>query len=147
MEVAVKSYSVKELMVPLSEYATVKEDATLYEAVLALEFSAKVGERKVKGVDLIQWDDEGKIVVVTAVLVGRRLGSADRRPDTRDHLDRFGIERRAGIAVGLVAGAQWGGGRQQAIIVPSQHTGFLARRNLPWLRLLFQCFTRTTTTI
>lgn len=32
-----KSYSVKELMVPLSEYATVKEDATLYEAVLALE--------------------------------------------------------------------------------------------------------------
>ena len=37
MEVAVKSYSVKELMVPLSEYATVSEDATLYEAVLALE--------------------------------------------------------------------------------------------------------------
>jgi CBS domain-containing protein len=37
MEVAMKSYSVKELMVPLSEYATVKEDATLYEAVLALE--------------------------------------------------------------------------------------------------------------
>ena len=32
-----KSYSVKDLMVPLSEYATVSEDATLYEAVLALE--------------------------------------------------------------------------------------------------------------
>ena len=32
-----KSYLVKELMVPLSEYATVSEDATLYEAVLALE--------------------------------------------------------------------------------------------------------------
>ncbi len=32
-----KSYSVKELMVPLSEYATVTEDATLYDAVLALE--------------------------------------------------------------------------------------------------------------
>ena len=32
-----KSYSVKDLMVPLSEYATVTEDATLYEAVLALE--------------------------------------------------------------------------------------------------------------
>ena len=32
-----KSYSVKELMVPLSEYATVAEDATLYDAVLALE--------------------------------------------------------------------------------------------------------------
>ena len=32
-----KSYLVKDLMVPLSEYATVTEDATLYEAVLALE--------------------------------------------------------------------------------------------------------------
>jgi len=33
----VKSYLVKDLMVPLSEYATVAEDATLYEAVLSLE--------------------------------------------------------------------------------------------------------------
>jgi len=33
----VKSYTVKELMVPLSEYATVTEDATLYDAVLSLE--------------------------------------------------------------------------------------------------------------
>ena len=32
-----KSYLVKDLMVPLSEYATVTENATLYEAVLALE--------------------------------------------------------------------------------------------------------------
>jgi CBS domain-containing protein len=34
---AVKSYKVKDLMVPLSEYATVSEDATLYEAVISLE--------------------------------------------------------------------------------------------------------------
>ena len=32
-----KSYTVKDLMVPLSEYATVPEGSTLYEAVLALE--------------------------------------------------------------------------------------------------------------
>ena len=32
-----KSYNVRDLMVPLSEYAIVSEDATLYEAVLALE--------------------------------------------------------------------------------------------------------------
>ncbi len=32
-----KSYLVKDLMVPLEEYATVTEDATLYEAVLSLE--------------------------------------------------------------------------------------------------------------
>ncbi|MFO7965397.1 MAG: CBS domain-containing protein [Desulfobacterales bacterium] len=31
-----KSKTVKDLMVPLSEYATVSEDATLYEAVMAL---------------------------------------------------------------------------------------------------------------
>jgi len=33
----VKSYTIKDLMVPLSEYATVTEEATLYEAVLSLE--------------------------------------------------------------------------------------------------------------
>lgn len=32
-----KSYLVKDLMVPISEYATVPEEATLYESVLALE--------------------------------------------------------------------------------------------------------------
>jgi CBS domain-containing protein len=46
MEVAVKSYSVKDLMVPLSEYATVAEDATLYEAVLSLEEAQEKFEDK-----------------------------------------------------------------------------------------------------
>ena len=32
-----KNYCVKDLMVPISEYATVAEDATLFESVLALE--------------------------------------------------------------------------------------------------------------
>ena len=32
-----QQYMVKELMVPLAEYATVSEDATLYETVMALE--------------------------------------------------------------------------------------------------------------
>lgn len=32
-----KNYTVKNLMVPLSEYATVSEDASLYEAVIALD--------------------------------------------------------------------------------------------------------------
>ena len=32
-----RSYVVKDLMVPLAEYATVPEDATLFEAVMALE--------------------------------------------------------------------------------------------------------------
>jgi len=33
----VKSIKIKNLMVPLSEYASVSQDATLYEAVIALE--------------------------------------------------------------------------------------------------------------
>jgi CBS domain-containing protein len=37
MEVAMKSYPVQDLMVPISEYATVTEEATLFEAVLSLE--------------------------------------------------------------------------------------------------------------
>jgi CBS domain-containing protein len=41
-----KSYSVKDLMVPLSEYATVSEDATLYEAVLSLEEAQEKFEDK-----------------------------------------------------------------------------------------------------
>jgi len=41
-----KSYTVNELMVPLSEYATVSEDATLYEAVLALEKAQEKFEDK-----------------------------------------------------------------------------------------------------
>ena len=45
-EVAVKSYLVKDLMVPLSEYATVTEDATLYDAVLSLEEAQEKFEDK-----------------------------------------------------------------------------------------------------
>ena len=41
-----KSYSVKDLMVPLSEYATVTEDANLYEAVLSLEEAQEKFEDK-----------------------------------------------------------------------------------------------------
>ena len=41
-----KSYSVKDLMVPLSEYATVTEDATLYDAVLSLEEAQEKFEDK-----------------------------------------------------------------------------------------------------
>ena len=36
-----KTYTVKDLMVPLSEYATVSEDASLYEAVVALQKAQK----------------------------------------------------------------------------------------------------------
>ena len=41
-----KSYTIRDLMVPLSEYATVPEEATLYEAVLALETAQENFEDK-----------------------------------------------------------------------------------------------------
>ncbi len=37
-----KQYKVKELMVPLSEYAVISEDTTIFEAVLALEKTQQV---------------------------------------------------------------------------------------------------------
>ncbi len=40
-----KVYTVKELMVPLAEYATVSEEATLYEAITALEKAQNEFER------------------------------------------------------------------------------------------------------
>lgn len=43
------SMTIKELMVPLADYATVREEATLYEAVLALEESQKrLGQNQIK---------------------------------------------------------------------------------------------------
>lgn len=43
------SKTIKELMVPLADYATVREEATLYDAVLALEESQnKLGQNQVK---------------------------------------------------------------------------------------------------
>jgi len=41
-----KNYMVKDLMVSVSEYATVKEDATLFEAVMALEKSQEENQKR-----------------------------------------------------------------------------------------------------
>lgn len=41
-----KTIAVKDLMVPLEEYATVPEDATLFEAILALEHAQEMLDRK-----------------------------------------------------------------------------------------------------
>jgi len=38
-----KSIKVKDIMVPLNEYATVNEEATLYEGLLALEEARLLG--------------------------------------------------------------------------------------------------------
>ena len=65
MEVAVKSYPVKDLMVPLSEYATVSEDATLFDAVLSLERAQENFEDKhtrYRHRAILVLDKKGKVV-------------------------------------------------------------------------------------
>ena len=54
---------VKDVMVPLAEYATISQDATLYQAVLALEDAhEKIGAKKYKYRAMLVHDNHGRIV-------------------------------------------------------------------------------------
>ncbi|SPD75838.1 CBS domain-containing protein [uncultured Desulfobacterium sp.] len=54
---------VKERMVPLNDYATVKEDATLYDAVLALESAQKgIEPGREKHAAVLVCDNNGKVI-------------------------------------------------------------------------------------
>jgi CBS domain-containing protein len=58
-----KSIKVKELMVPLAEYATVSQEATLSEAVVALkEAQNRVGTDRDKHRALLVLDNKGRVV-------------------------------------------------------------------------------------
>ena len=58
-----KSYTVRELMVSLSEYAGVSEDATLYEAVKALEAAQKkFRESPYKHRGILVYDKNNKVI-------------------------------------------------------------------------------------
>ena len=58
-----KNYLVSDLMVPLSEYATVSEEATLYEAVLALELAQEQFDHtKYRHRAILVYDKNKKIV-------------------------------------------------------------------------------------
>jgi CBS domain-containing protein len=59
----VKTIAVKDLMLPLSEYATVSEEATLYDAVLALETAQEVFEpQRHRHRGVLAFDKNNKIV-------------------------------------------------------------------------------------
>jgi CBS domain-containing protein len=59
----VKTISVKDLMLPLSEYATVSEEATLYDAVLALENAQQTFDpKKHRHRGVLAFDKDNKIV-------------------------------------------------------------------------------------
>jgi CBS domain-containing protein len=58
-----KNRKVKDLMVPLEEYATVSEDSSLFEAVLALEEAQdRFGKDRYKHRAILVYDKNGKVV-------------------------------------------------------------------------------------
>ena len=58
-----ETYKVKELMVPISEYATVNRGATLYEAILALEKAQEEYDHsKYRHRAVLVLDQTGKVI-------------------------------------------------------------------------------------
>jgi CBS domain-containing protein len=58
-----KTIAVKDLMLPLSEYATVPQDATLYDAVLALEAAQEASDpQRHRHRGVLAFDKNNKIV-------------------------------------------------------------------------------------
>ena len=57
-----KAISVKDVMVPISDYATVSQEATLYDAVLALEKAqGKFDQNRYRHRAILVYDENGKI--------------------------------------------------------------------------------------
>lgn len=90
-----KSFTVKELMVPLSEYATVSEDATLFEAVLALEKAqAEFDHTKYRHRGVIVLDHNKKVMGKLGQLdVLRALEPKYNEMQTGDGLSRLGFTK------------------------------------------------------
>ncbi len=90
-----KSYLVKDLMVPLSEYATVTEDATLFEAVLSLERAQENFEDKhtrYRHRAILVLDKDGRVVGKLSQLdVLRVSGTKIQGYDSRER-DCIGLD-------------------------------------------------------
>ncbi len=86
-------YLVKELMVPLSEYATVPEGSSLFDAVLALEKAQEEFDHtkyKHRGVMIL--DKEKRVIGKLGQLdVLRALEPKDKDPDGINALSQFGF--------------------------------------------------------
>jgi CBS domain-containing protein len=97
MEVAMKSYLVQDLMVVLSEYATVTEDATLFEAVLALEKAQENFEDKhtrYRHRAILILDKDGQVVGKLSQLdVLRALEPRYQEMIQGEGLHRFGFSK------------------------------------------------------
>jgi predicted transcriptional regulator len=87
---------VKDLMVPISEYATVSKGATLYEAVLALEKAQeKYDQTKTQHRAVLVLDKQNKIVGKLSQLnVLRALESGNEGADNIGEIEKFGFSTK-----------------------------------------------------
>ena len=86
-------YRVKELMVPLSEYATVPKGSTLFDAVLALEKAQEEFDHtKYKHRGVLILDKDKRVIGKLGQLdVLRALEPKDENPGKLDELNQFGF--------------------------------------------------------
>ncbi len=94
-EDGMKSIQVKELMVPLAQYATVSEDATLYEAVVALKAAQEcLDPSRHKHRAILVYDAKKRIVGKLSQLdVLKSLEPKYEDIGKLDAISRFGFSR------------------------------------------------------
>ena len=90
-----RTYTVKELMVPISEYATVPEGSTLFEAILALEKAQdKFDHEKYQHRAILILDKKGRVIGELSQLgVLRALEPKDEDVEGIDELSQFGFSQ------------------------------------------------------
>ena len=86
-------YLVKDLMVPISEYATVKKGSTLFEAVLALEKAQEEYDHsKYRHRAVLVMDQNKKVVgKLSQLAVLRAIISGNEQMDKVEEIGRFGF--------------------------------------------------------
>ncbi|MDJ0782626.1 MAG: CBS domain-containing protein [Desulfosarcinaceae bacterium] len=91
-----ETYTVKDLMVPLSEYATVSEDATLFEAILALEKAQEEFDHtKYRHRAILVYDHNNKIIgKVSQIDALRALEPKYEEIGRGAGLHRYGISKK-----------------------------------------------------
>ncbi|GAB6908233.1 CBS domain protein [Desulfosarcina cetonica] len=92
-----KNHIVKDLMVPISEYATVPEEATLFEAVLALEKAQEQYQQNTYSHRAVLIMDKNKKVIgkISQMDFLRALEPQDENLEQIREVVQFGFSRKA----------------------------------------------------
>jgi len=94
----VKTHTAKDLMVPLSEYASVPEGSTLFEAVMALEKAQEefdIDHSKYHHRAVLILDSRGRVVgKLSQMNVLRALEKNDEHSEKIQELSQFGFSTR-----------------------------------------------------